>query len=103
MKEILSIARCRSNVSQNNRSGFAIKENKKELAKKAEKGDEESRQHLISANLRLVVSIAKRYVYRSPHLSILDLIQEGILVWQKRLRNSIIGEDSNFPLTLLGG
>ena len=53
------------------------REQERELAKKAEKGDEESRQHLISANLRLVVSIAKRYVYRSPHLSILDLIQEG--------------------------
>ena len=49
----------------------------KELAKRAEKGDEEARQHLIQANLRLVASIAKRYVYRSPNLSILDLMQEG--------------------------
>ena len=49
----------------------------KELAKKIEKGDEESRQRFIRANLRLVVSIAKRYVNRSPHLSILDLVQEG--------------------------
>ncbi len=49
----------------------------KELAKKIEKGDEISRKKLIQANLRLVVSIAKRYVNRSPHLSILDLIQEG--------------------------
>ena len=49
----------------------------KELAKRLEKGDEEARQQLIQANLRLVASIAKRYVYRSPNLSILDLMQEG--------------------------
>ncbi len=49
----------------------------KELAKRIEAGDELARQKLIQANLRLVVSIAKRYVNRSPHLSILDLIQEG--------------------------
>ena len=52
-------------------------EKEKELAKRTEKGDSEARRHLIQANLRLVVSIAKRYIYRSPHLSILDLIQEG--------------------------
>jgi RNA polymerase primary sigma factor len=49
----------------------------KELAKRIEKGDKEARQRFIKANLRLVVSIAKRYVNRSPHLSILDLVQEG--------------------------
>ena len=49
----------------------------KELAKRIEKGDEEARKRLTQANLRLVVSIAKRYVGRSPHLSILDLIKEG--------------------------
>lgn len=49
----------------------------KELAKRIEKGDDEAKNLLARANLRLVVSIAKKYVGRSPDLTLLDLIQEG--------------------------
>jgi RNA polymerase primary sigma factor len=49
----------------------------KELAKRIEAGDIEAKNLLARANLRLVVSIAKKYVGRSADLTLLDLIQEG--------------------------
>lgn len=51
----------------------------RELAQRIERGDDEARNILARSNLRLVVSIAKKYVGRSPDLTLLDLIQEGNL------------------------
>ena len=50
-------------------------EQETELAKRIAEGDEEAKNQLITANLRLVISIAKHYVGRGMHF--LDLIQEG--------------------------
>lgn len=54
-------------------------EEEKVLARRIEAGDEEAKNLLARANLRLVVSIAKKYVGRSADLTLLDLIQEGNL------------------------
>jgi len=51
----------------------------KDLAKRILQEDNEARNILARSNLRLVVSIAKKYVNRSPDLTLLDLIQEGNL------------------------
>jgi RNA polymerase primary sigma factor len=53
------------------------KEEEVELAKRIERGDPAAKERMINSNLRLVVSIAKRY--QGHGLSLLDLIQEGII------------------------
>ena len=72
-----------------------------ELALKIEEGDQEAKQRLAEANLRLVVSIAKRYVGRG--MQFLDLIQEGNMGLMKAVENLTTVKDSNSLRMLLGG
>lgn len=51
-------------------------EEEKDVAKRAKEGDENAKQELIKANLKLVITIAKKAIHMS-HLPLIDLIQEG--------------------------
>jgi RNA polymerase primary sigma factor len=59
------------------RHPLLTKEEEVELAKRIERGDRAAKDQMINSNLRLVVSIAKRY--QGHGLSLLDLVQEGII------------------------
>jgi RNA polymerase primary sigma factor len=48
------------------------------LAQRIERGDQAAKERMINSNLRLVVSLARRYAPANPELTLLDLIQEGM-------------------------
>ena len=75
-------------------------EEEKELAIAVENGDLEAKQRLAEANLRLVVSIAKRYVGRG--MQFLDLIQEGNMGLMKAV-DKFTARDINSQLMRHGG
>jgi RNA polymerase primary sigma factor len=66
-------------LRQIGRTKLLTQEEEKRLAQLKDEGDEESKQKLIEANLRLVVSVARRYSQSSGGITLLDLIQEGNL------------------------
>jgi RNA polymerase primary sigma factor len=63
-------------LNEISRYPLLTREQEVELAKRIERGDQEAKERLINSNLRLVVSIAKKYQVKE--LTLLDLIQEGI-------------------------
>jgi RNA polymerase primary sigma factor len=65
----------RTYLNEIGKTALLTPEEEIELAKRIQKGDEAARRRMIEANLRLVVSIARRYVGRG--LSFSDLVQEG--------------------------
>jgi len=73
-----------------------------ELAKRIEISDDEAQAKLIEANLRLVVSIAKKYVGHVD-MSFLDLIQEGNLGLMRAVRSLITAKARGSARTRRGG
>jgi RNA polymerase primary sigma factor len=66
-------------LRQIGRTRLLTQKEERELAERKDAGDEEAKQRLIEANLRLVVSVARRYSQSSGGITLLDLIQEGNL------------------------
>lgn len=67
-----------------------------ELVKKFQKGDKKAKERFIEANLRLVVSIVKKYINVSPNLTFLDLVQEGNLGLFKAVDKFDLKRDCKF-------
>ena len=66
-------------LRQIGRTRLLTQKEERELAERKDSGDEEAKQRLIEANLRLGVSVARRYSQSSGGITLLDLIQEGNL------------------------
>lgn len=66
-------------LRQIGRTRLLTQPEERELAVRKDAGDEEAKKRLIEANLRLVVSVARRYSQASSGITLLDLIQEGNL------------------------
>ena len=64
-------------LNEAGRYGLLTAEEEVELAKRIERGDQEAKDRMVNSNLRLVVSIAKRY--QGHGVALLDLIQEGVI------------------------
>ena len=65
-----------------------------ELIQRAQQGDEEAQTRLIESNLRLVISVARRYV--RPGLPLEDLVQEGAIGLIKAIRNFDVNRGLRF-------
>lgn len=75
-------------------------EEEKELFKKlAKKEDKEAIEKITKANLKLVVSIAEKYVGRNPNFTLLDLIQEGNLGLLKAIKKFSLRKAENVKYT----